>query len=258
MTVSAVPGTFNKAGIREVVYTIKLPLTNLVLPVPAEKTLDAGDVAIDGFQLQLGVLATVTANAQVADFATKLIPDSSLNMDHFEIVEKPIEGAYQYTLEAKEFEVNYYDGDEVVHTDKATILNYTGLQIWNGDREGLRLLGYKKENGEENGFELSTTISKDLIERRNSDFSVFLGYINYANLLMQNRGKELEDEVSILKTAMQDLQSDSFLIYSSVTRYLRIKARQNPKEGEHLVQQIKKLKGKGINYSIENIEAELF
>lgn len=122
----------------------------------------------------------------------------------------------------------------------------------------LSKIQYKKENGEENGFELSTTISKDLIERRNSDFSVFLGYINYANLLMQNRGKELEDEVSILKTAMQDLQSDSFLIYSSVTRYLRIKARQNPKEGEHLVQQIKKLKGKGINYSIENIEAELF
>ena len=148
MTVSAVPGTFNGAGIREVVYTIKLPLANLVLPVPAEKTLDAGDVAIDGFQLQLGVLATVTANAQVADFATKLIPDSSLNMDHFEIVEKPIEGAYQYTLEAKEFEVNYYDGDEVVHTDKATILNYTGLQIWNGDRKGLILKGYTRENGD--------------------------------------------------------------------------------------------------------------
>ena len=93
---------------------------------------------------------TLTTNGVVRSAERLTIENVFAEVEHFEVVEDEIEGGYEYTLEASEFKVNYYDndGETVVHTDTATILNYTGLQIWNGDREGLVLLGYKKENGE--------------------------------------------------------------------------------------------------------------
>ena len=150
MPYHASAGYQNAGGIPVTEFAMEIPLTDLVLPVPAEKTLDAGDAAISDYKLQLGLSATVTANAQVTDFAEKLIPDSALGGEHYEVVENQVEDVYQYTLVAKEFKVNYYDVNDTttpLHTDTATLLNYTDLHIWSGEREGYDFLGYERENG---------------------------------------------------------------------------------------------------------------
>ena len=95
---------------------------------------------------------TLTTNG-IVQSATALDTDAVFaEVEHFHVAKKTIAGGFEYTLEATEFYVKYYDGDEVVHSDKFTILNYRDvLHIWDGDRsdEGLELVKYEKENGEE-------------------------------------------------------------------------------------------------------------
>ena len=106
-------------------------------------TLAFEEINVNGHKL------TLTTNGVVQSVAQLTIDDVFAKVDHFGVVEKAITGGFEYTLEASEFEVKYYDNDgiTVVHTDTATILNYmTDLHIWNGDRKGLELVGYTRED----------------------------------------------------------------------------------------------------------------
>ena len=110
----------NAGGIKVTEFAMEIPLTDLVLPVPADQALDAGDVAIDGFKLLLGKGAMVTANAQVADFATKIVTDGTAGY----AVTESGEGPWTYRNSAVSYQITYQfegsDGKEPVHANPTT------------------------------------------------------------------------------------------------------------------------------------------
>lgn len=136
--------------------TTEVLATNVVLAAnvtvgAATKGLDPAGIAVLAFD-EIDVddyKLTLTTNGVVQSATVLDIDEVFAEVEHFHVAEKAIAGGFEYTLEATEFYVKYYDGDEVVHSNKFTILNYmTDLHIWNGNRTGLVFLGYKKENGE--------------------------------------------------------------------------------------------------------------
>ena len=82
----------NSAGLKPTTCVVKIPLTNLVLAVPAGQTLAAGDAAISGYKLLLGKGAKVTASEKVAGFRTVIVPQ-----EKSEIVKESGNGPYTYS-----------------------------------------------------------------------------------------------------------------------------------------------------------------
>lgn len=140
--------------------TTEVLATNVVLAADvtvgaATEGLDPAGIATLAFdEIDVGdYKLTLTTNG-VVQSATALDIDAIFEeVEHFHVAEKEVEGVYVYTLEASEFKVNYYDndGETVVKSDTATILDYKKLHIWSGDRtsEGLELVKYEKETGGE-------------------------------------------------------------------------------------------------------------
>ena len=132
--------------------------------VDAEEVVLGGDVTVgkvkeDEETDEIAVLAfdeidvnghklTLTENGVVQSAKSLDIDSVFAEVEHYEVVKTSIVGGFEYTLEPKEFKVNYYDGEDVVHTDTATIKTYENLKIWDGEREGLEFVEYTKENGE--------------------------------------------------------------------------------------------------------------
>lgn len=153
----------NDGGIRETEYRMEIPLANLVLPVPAEQTLDAGDTAIDGFQLQLGKKAVVTANAQVTDFAEKIVSDGTAGY----AVTESGEGPYTYKNAAVSYQITYQfegnDGNTPTHTNPTTYTIAESVTFANATLDGYEFKGWdpaKIETGTTGDLTVTGTFEK--------------------------------------------------------------------------------------------------
>ena len=95
-------------------------------------------------------VATVTGSGVISTSFAPVITAGDVDEGSATITVQNDYVKYEIIVTVKDgFLVNYYDDNENVHTDEAKILTYeTDLHIWDGDREGLELVGYKKENGE--------------------------------------------------------------------------------------------------------------
>ena len=107
--------------------------------------------------------------------------------------------------------------------------------------------------------DLSATYSNALITQRDSSnkFWIALGYINYANLYLQRKSVNQSIESSIFEYVVKDVYADSYLIYNSVSRYLRSKCKVDKKWVNDFIQTLDPTKGKGVAKIIEEIQIEL-
>lgn len=107
--------------------------------------------------------------------------------------------------------------------------------------------------------DISATYSNELIAQRDcpNKFWIALGYINYANLHLQQKSIDPSIESSIFEYVAKDVYADSYLIYTSVSRYLRSKCRDDKEWVNQFIQTLDPTQGASVAKIIEDIRFEL-
>lgn len=124
----------------------------------------------------------------------------------------------------------------------------------------LSKISYIDNQGNDRSCQKSQEVSKLLISRReqsNSKYLIATGYINLANLLLTKAEYDSQFDESIQPYILKDAHDNSYVIYNSLSSFLRIKARKYPKEMEQFIQQLDLSKGSSVRYIFEEVNTEL-
>lgn len=123
----------------------------------------------------------------------------------------------------------------------------------------LSKISYIDSSEIEKGYEMSCELANELItlQEDRTDLRVALGYINYANIIRQDPKRELSAEKNIYNALETDVYSDSYVICTAISRYLRTKVQQNAEEVQRFIQKLDFSKGNRVQYIYEEVNTEL-
>lgn len=94
-------------------------------------------------------------------------------------------------------------------------------------------------------------------EEGRKDFEVALGYINYCNLVTRYPNHTFQTINRVFEVLQEDVYSESYNIYATATRFLRVYTRKDAERVKQIVENLDENKSSGIQKVIEEVRTEL-